>query len=124
MQGNRNKKVMWIIDSECSRHMTSDKALLSQFKMKVGLIVTFGDNNKGFIMGYGNLVVGNVVIEDITLLEGLKTNLLSVSQFNDIGFNVEIRRDVCSINFRKTGKLDFKGVRKGSLFVADMSTVE
>lgn len=104
--------------------MTSDKALLSQFKMKVGLIVTFGDNNKGFIMGYGNLVVGNVVIEDITLLEGLKTNLLSVSQFNDIGFNVEIRRDVCSINFRKTGKLDFKGVRKGSLFVADMSTVE
>lgn len=56
------------------RHMTGDKTMLSQFKEKAGPIVTFGDDNKGFVMVYGNLVAGNVVIEDIVLVEGLKHN--------------------------------------------------
>lgn len=50
-EDNKMKKIMWIIDSGCSRHMTGDKILLSHFEEKVGPIVTFGDNNKGFTMG-------------------------------------------------------------------------
>ncbi|KAL8110650.1 hypothetical protein AgCh_026404 [Apium graveolens] len=84
-QGKR-KKVIWIIDSGCSRHMTGDKALLSQFEEMVGPLVTFGDNSKGFTIGYGKIVSGNVVIEDVALVAGLE------------------------------------GVRKGSLFVADLDS--
>ena len=77
----------------CSRHMTCDKALLSQFVEKAGPLVTFGDNSKGFTMGYGNLSVGNVVIQNVALVEGLKHNLLSVSQFTDKGLKVDFDRD-------------------------------
>ncbi|KAL8087865.1 hypothetical protein AgCh_037851 [Apium graveolens] len=54
----------------------------------VGPLMTFGDNNKGFIMGHSKLVSRNIVIEDVALVVGLEVNLLSVSQFTDKGFNV------------------------------------
>ncbi|KAL8091406.1 hypothetical protein AgCh_033861 [Apium graveolens] len=40
------KKVIWIIESGCSRHMTADKALLSQFNEMAGPLVTFGDKQQ------------------------------------------------------------------------------
>ena len=60
--------------------MTGDKALLSQYVKKAGPIITFGDNIKGYTVGYGCLEFGNVVINDIALVDGLMHNLLSVSQ--------------------------------------------
>lgn len=50
------------------------------------------------------MIVGNVVVEDITLVESLKHNLLSVSQFTDKGFKIDFRKDICFIIFRKTGE--------------------
>ena len=50
--------------------MTGDKALLSQFEEKDGPHITFGDDNKGFTMGYGNLNVENVIIKEISLVGG------------------------------------------------------
>ena len=36
-QGKQHvKKVMWILDSGCSNHMTGDKSMLSQFEEKFG----------------------------------------------------------------------------------------
>ncbi|KAL8104100.1 hypothetical protein AgCh_028362 [Apium graveolens] len=60
-----------------------------------GPLVTFGDNNKGFIVGYGN-------------------------QFTDRGFKVSFEKGECSIINKKTGEVALKGARKGSLFVADL----
>ena len=101
---------MWIIDSGCSRHMTGDKALLSQYYEKAGPIITFGDNSKGYTVGYGCLEIGNVVIEDIALVNGLQHNLLSVSQFSDRGFKVDFDMMECSIYHKKNGSLSLKGV--------------
>ena len=75
----RKKIVMWIIDSGCSSHMTGDRAMLSNLVEKAGPWVTFGDDNKGFTKGYGSLEIGNVVIENISLVDGLKHYLLSIS---------------------------------------------
>ena len=102
--------------------MIGDKALLSQFEDKVGPQITFGDNNKGFTMGYSNLDVGNVVIKDISLVGGLKHNLLSIIQFTDKGYKVEFMKNRCLISHKKTGQLALSGVRKGSLFVADLES--
>ena len=84
---------MWIIDSGCSSHMTGDKALLSNMVEKAGPWVTFGDDNKGFKKGHGNLEIGNFVIENISLVDGLKHNLLSVSQFTDKGYEVNFKSE-------------------------------
>lgn len=124
MKGKNKKQVMWIIDSGCSRHMTCDKALLSHYVEKADTIITFGDNNKGYTVGYGCLEIGNVVIEDIAFVDGLKHNLLSVSQFSYIGFKVDFDMMDCSIYHKKDGSISLKGVRKGNLFVADLNSAK
>ncbi|KAL8120654.1 hypothetical protein AgCh_017725 [Apium graveolens] len=83
--------------------MIGDKALLSQFEEKADPLVTFRDNSKGFTMGYGKLVSENVVINNVALVAGLEVNLLSVSRFTD--------------------KVALKEVRKGSLFAADLDSI-
>ncbi|KAL8103943.1 hypothetical protein AgCh_028234 [Apium graveolens] len=100
--------------------MTGDKAMLLQFEEMAGLLVTFEDNNKGFIMGNGKLISENVFIEDVALVAGLEVNLLRVSQFIDRGFNVSFNEGECLIISKNTSKVSLKGVRKGSLFVADL----
>lgn len=48
MQGKiKEKKVVWVLESGCSRHMVGDMALLSQFEEKAGPLVTFGDDRIG-----------------------------------------------------------------------------
>ena len=51
--------------------------------------MTFGDNGKGRIIGHGS--IGNnssSLIENVLLVDGLKHNLLSISQLCDKGFKV------------------------------------
>ena len=111
---------MWIIDSGCSSHMTGDIALLSNLVEKVGHWVTFGDDSKGFTKGYGSSEIGNVVIENISLVYGLKHNLLSVSRFTDKGYEVTFKIEQCETINKKDKKLALQGVRKGNLFVVDL----
>ncbi|KAL8103457.1 hypothetical protein AgCh_027877 [Apium graveolens] len=112
VKSGKGKKVIWIIDSGCSRHITGDKALLSQFEEMADPLVTFGDNSKGFTMGYGKIVSGNVVIEDVALVAGLEVNLLSVSQYAERGFQVVFNKEDCAFISKKTGEIALKGVRK------------
>ncbi|KAL8109279.1 hypothetical protein AgCh_025394 [Apium graveolens] len=86
----------------------------------VGPLVTFGDNSKGFTMGYGKLFSGNVIIEDVALVVVLEVNLLSVSQFKNKGFKVSFDKEDCSIINIKTSEVVLKGARKRNLFVTDL----
>ena len=80
LQGiEKRKRVVWIVDNGCSSHKTEDRALLSNLVEKADPWVTFGDDIKGFTKGYGSLEIGNVVIINVSLMNGLKHNLLSVS---------------------------------------------
>ena len=54
----QENRVVWILDSGCSRHMTGDRALLSKVVEKAGPVHTFGDNNKGLTHGYGSYKLG------------------------------------------------------------------
>nr|KYP59864.1 hypothetical protein KK1_015305 [Cajanus cajan] len=71
--------------------MTRDPSKFTSLKLKHEGFVTYGDNNKGRILGCGN--VGNSstpkLIENVLLIEGLKHNLLSISQLSDKGFRIE-----------------------------------
>ena len=51
--------------------------------------VTYGDNNKGKILGVGKIGTNSSSsIENVLLVEGLKHSLLSVSQLCDKGYLV------------------------------------
>lgn len=122
MRGKKNtKKVVWILDSGCSKHMTDEMVLISKFEKKAGLLVIFGDDIIGTTKWYGNLKSKNVIIEDIILVKGLKYNLLSISQFIDIDFKIELIKDKCLIFQVKNGEF-LSGVRKGSLSITDLDS--
>ena len=71
--------------------MTGNKSLLSRFEKKAGPAVAYGDGSIGKTLGYGSISIGNVIIEDVALVEGLKHNLLSVSQLTDRGYHVDFK---------------------------------
>ena len=84
----------WYVDSGCSRHMTGNKELLFEYEEKIGGgSVTFGDNRKGQIKGYGVIVRGDVDINQVAYVNGLKHNLISVSQLCEWS-GCEIQQDI------------------------------
>ena len=88
----------WYLDSGCSRHMTGNKGLFKTlFEGKIRT-VTFGDGSKSIIIGIGTVdIPGLPVFEDIWYVDGLKANLLSISQIYDNGLNVLFTKYECEI---------------------------
>ena len=77
----------WYIDSGCSKHMTGDVSKFTTISPKKSGHVTYGDNNKGKIIGVGKIGTSSSThIENVLLVEGLKHSLLSVSQLCDRGY--------------------------------------
>jgi len=57
-------------------------------------------------------------IDNVLFVEGLKHNLLSISQLCDIGYDVSFNKDVCIIQ-NNDGLLLFYAKRKGNLIRLD-----
>ncbi|KAL8155146.1 hypothetical protein AgCh_000511 [Apium graveolens] len=102
--------------------MTGNKALLSDFVEKAGPGVSYRDGNMGKTLGYGNINLGNVIIETVALVSGLKHNLLSVSQICDRSYHVDFFKEYCEVISNSTGKVVLKGYRHGNIYEARLST--
>nr|GEV28726.1 putative reverse transcriptase domain-containing protein [Tanacetum cinerariifolium] len=87
----------WIIDSGCSKHMTGNRALLTNFVEKFLGTVRFGNNDFAVIAGYGDVVIGSMTIKKVYYVEGLGHNLFSVGQFCDKGLEVAFRKSACFV---------------------------
>ena len=89
---------LWYLDNGCCRHMTRNKGLFKTlFEGKIGT-VTFGDGSKSVIRGIGMVdILGLPVFEDVWYIDGLKANLLSISQICDNGLNVLFTKYECEI---------------------------
>ena len=120
MQGK--KREVLILDSGCSGHMTGNKSLLSEFEEKAGPAVSYGDGNLGQTLGYGNIEIGNVIIEKVALVSGLKHNLLSISQITDRGYHVNFMKDHCEIINKKTQEIILTDYRHGNIYEANLSS--
>ncbi|CAM8892403.1 unnamed protein product [Rhodiola kirilowii] len=73
--------------------------------------VTFGDGGKGQVIGCGTLKVPDLpVLKDTLLVEGLKVNLISISQLCDGGYHVKFTHDSCHVLDNNGGVL-MKGSR-------------
>nr|GEV67882.1 hypothetical protein [Tanacetum cinerariifolium] len=65
------------------KHMTGNLKLLCNFVEKFLGTIHFGNDQFVPILGYGDLVQGNVMINRVYYVEGLNYNLFSVGQFCD-----------------------------------------
>ncbi|KAL6321517.1 hypothetical protein AAG906_019697 [Vitis piasezkii] len=107
-----SKEDKWFLDSGCSRHMIGDESKFAFLTKRKGGYVTFGDNAKGRIIGQGNIGNGtSSLIESVLLVDGLKHNLLSISQLCDKGFKVIFEASHCIIKDIQNDKTIFMGHR-------------
>ncbi|GAA0172412.1 hypothetical protein LIER_26246 [Lithospermum erythrorhizon] len=89
----------WYFDSGCSRHMTGNKAHLTNIEEVKTDYVTFGRGEKCKIIGNGSLnVTGLPNLEHVLLVEGLTSNFISISQLCDNGMKVAFNKETCSVN--------------------------
>nr|GEX89110.1 retrovirus-related Pol polyprotein from transposon TNT 1-94 [Tanacetum cinerariifolium] len=89
--------IIFIVDSGCSKHMTGNLKLLTNFVEKFLGSVKFGNDQIAPILGYGDLVQGIVTIKMVYYVEGLNHNLFSVGQFCDADLEVAFRKSTCYI---------------------------
>jgi hypothetical protein len=54
-------------------------------------------------------------------VDGLKHNLLSISQFCDSGYVVLFNKDSCTVSKNSDQSIVFKGKRKGNVYKVDFS---
>ena len=110
------------MDSGCSRHMTGNSSKFVNLSKKDGGLVTFGDNKKGKIIGKGT--IGNdscTLIENVLLVDGLKHDLLSISQLCDKGFRVVFDKNNCIIENASDRKVLFVGNRDDNVYTIDLN---
>jgi hypothetical protein len=102
---------LWYLDSACSKHMTGDRALLKDIQMARGGRITFGDGSQAKVIGNGQInIPGLEVSQKALYVEGLKANLLSISQLCDDDLVVQFSKKECNI-FDSNGKRLMGGER-------------
>ncbi|GKA33113.1 retrovirus-related pol polyprotein from transposon TNT 1-94 [Tanacetum coccineum] len=62
--------ILFIVDSGCTKHMTGNLKLLCNFVEKYPGIIRFGNDQFALILGYGDLVQGNIMINRVYNVEG------------------------------------------------------
>ena len=112
------------MDNACSRHMTGDKSKLLSFTLKDGGFVTFGDNSRGKIIGVENINnYSSSCIENVLLVDGLKHNLISISQLCDKDYKVIFDKNQCIITHAHNNKILFIASRHGNVYTFDFDSL-
>ncbi|GKC64076.1 integrase, catalytic region, zinc finger, CCHC-type containing protein [Tanacetum coccineum] len=116
--------ILFIVDSGCSQHMTGNLKLLSNFMEQFLGTMKFKNDQIAPILGYGDLVQGNVTIKRVYYVEGLNHNLFSIGQFCDADLEVAFQKSTCYIrdlkgNYLLTGS---RGTDLLSITLQDTST--
>jgi hypothetical protein len=93
----KEKQRSWYLDSGCSRHMTGEKSMFLTLTMKEGGNVKFGGNQTGKIIGTRTIGNSSISINNVWLVDGLRHNLLSISQFCDNGYDVMFDKTNCTV---------------------------
>ncbi|XP_062085718.1 uncharacterized protein LOC133791824 [Humulus lupulus] len=96
VKGHIRPRCLTLQNIGCARHMTGDKDFLVNIRpMKCGE-VTFGNGLAGNVIGMGTLnLEGLARLKNVMLVEGLRVNLLSVSQICDQGYTVNFDSNHC-----------------------------
>ena len=89
---------LWYLNSGCSCHMTGDKSLFKTLKEKISDYVTFGDGSHAQVLGKGTIdILGLPLLKNVLHIEGLKANLLNITQICDEDFLVQFSKKGCII---------------------------
>ena len=85
-------KGIWYMHNGCSRHMTRNKSVLSDYHDEKGPSVIFGGNCKGQTRGFGTLSNGVTTFRRVAYVKGLKH-----SQLCDKDHKVNFSKKDCKV---------------------------
>nr|GEV24175.1 hypothetical protein [Tanacetum cinerariifolium] len=111
--------ILFIVDSGCTKHMTGNLKLLCNFVEKFLGTVHFGNDQFAPILGYGDLVQGNIMINMVYYVKGLNHNLFSVGQFCDADLEVAFRKSTCFVRELQGNDL-LTGNRRSDLYIISL----
>lgn len=109
---NVNRHNLWIIDSDCSNHMTGYNSKCITFTDWNGGVIKFGDKSSVKIQVKGPLSINDTLkLHNVWYVEKLEYNLLSVSQLCENGYLVNFNAHGCEIKEINLGRLIVEGNR-------------
>ena len=91
--------------------MTSNRKYLTDYHVVAESHVFFGDGEKRRALGKGALNADRLPrLKNVLHVEGLKANLMNISQLCDQKLNVKFTKNNCKV-LNKSGEVDLKGSR-------------
>ncbi|GJR14937.1 retrovirus-related pol polyprotein from transposon TNT 1-94 [Tanacetum coccineum] len=104
------------------RHMTGVKSYLHKYVEQSGPKVVFGDDSTCTTKGYGSIKYNGIVFTKVAFINGLKYNLISISQLCDAKYIVQFdekkgiifnsNKEVVMIAPRRLAHLNFKTINQ------------
>ena len=104
----------WVLDSGCTQHITGDSKMFSSLEENVidYSDIIFGDNSRGKVEGVGKYTISNDhSLSNVLLVDSLKFNLLSVTQFCDLSYKCSFTSDSVEVTSLDRKNCIFKGFR-------------
>ncbi|GKD18641.1 hypothetical protein Tco_1207799 [Tanacetum coccineum] len=115
------KRSVWYLDSGYSRHMTGIKQYLHRYSKESGPKVVFGDDSSGDIEGYGSVNCNGITFTRVAYVNGLKHNLISISQLCDANYKVLFTKTQGTI-YNQNDEVVLNAPRRRDVYVIDMSS--
>lgn len=123
------KRSVWYLDNGASNHMCGRKELFTELDETVHGQITFGDNSHAEIKGKGKVVITqrngeNKYISDVYYVPALKSNLISLGQLLEKGYEVHMKDRSLAIR-NKSGELVVRvDMTRNRLFTLDIESGE
>ncbi|XP_040939086.1 uncharacterized protein [Gossypium hirsutum] len=123
------KRSVWYLDNGASNHMCGRKELFTELDETVHGQITFGDNSHAEIKGKGKVVITQrngekKYISDVYYVPALKSNLISLGQLLEKGYEVHMKDRSLAIR-NKSGELVVRvDMTRNRLFTLDIESGE
>ncbi|GJV23999.1 retrovirus-related pol polyprotein from transposon TNT 1-94 [Tanacetum coccineum] len=115
------KRSVWYLDSGCSRHMTWIKQYLHRYSKESSPKVVFGDDSSGDTEGYGSVNCNGITFTRVAYVNGLKHNLINISQLCDANYKVLFTKTQGTI-YSQNNEVVLIAPRRRDAYIIDMSS--
>ncbi|GJU88422.1 retrovirus-related pol polyprotein from transposon TNT 1-94 [Tanacetum coccineum] len=115
------RKPIWYLNSGCSRHMTGVKSYLHKYVEQSGPKVVFGDDSTCTTEGYGFIKFNGIVFTKLAFVNGLKYNLISISQLCDAKYIIQYDEEQ-GIIFNSNKEVGMIAPRVRDVYILDMTS--
>jgi hypothetical protein len=114
----------WVLDSGCTNHMTGERSMFQSYSPKLDSNenIVFGDNSRGGVLGLGKVAITlEHSITNVLHVDSLSYNLLSVSQFYEMGYNCLFMDKGVEVFRKDDSSIVFTGRLKNKLYLVDFN---